>query len=220
MAAHRSPGDETKDKVPFFVDRCAIDVETFHPDVNGSDHGSFVFGDGIRFSCRRRERRRITVQAILDAHTKTRLHVAFSTAAHGRRTMNSGGRVPGECGLRLHRRIAQGRARGPAGHHRLRTKAQRTRGFGQSLIFDLEAGQKKPPVAPAAPPHAAEGRRPELLGLEEEAFGVFLLPSPGRGEGCAPRSCSCSLCTSAAARCTRSALAGSSPVEQHQWNGS
>src|SRR4029453_7557796 len=39
-----------KDKVPFFVNRCAeMDIEVLPPDVNSSDHGFVVSGNCIRF---------------------------------------------------------------------------------------------------------------------------------------------------------------------------
>src|SRR4051794_7799498 len=50
MAALISSVMSTKDKVPFFVNRCAeMGIEVLPPDVNSSDHGFVVSGNRIRF---------------------------------------------------------------------------------------------------------------------------------------------------------------------------
>ena len=50
MAALISTVMSTKDKVPFFVNRCAeMGIEVLPPDVNNSDHGFVVSGNSIRF---------------------------------------------------------------------------------------------------------------------------------------------------------------------------
>src|SRR4051794_26257860 len=50
MAAVISSVMSTKDKVPYFVSRCAeMDIEVLPPDVNSSDHGFVVSGKSIRF---------------------------------------------------------------------------------------------------------------------------------------------------------------------------
>ena len=50
MAAVISSVMSTKDKVPFFVNRCEeMGIEVLPPDVNSSDHGFVVFGKNIRF---------------------------------------------------------------------------------------------------------------------------------------------------------------------------
>ncbi len=50
MAALISSVMSTKDKVPFFVNRCEeIGIEVLPPDVNTSDHGFVVSGSSIRF---------------------------------------------------------------------------------------------------------------------------------------------------------------------------
>ena len=50
MAALISSVMSTKDKVPFFVNRCeAMGIEVLPPDVNSSDHGFVVSGNSIRF---------------------------------------------------------------------------------------------------------------------------------------------------------------------------
>jgi DNA polymerase III subunit alpha len=50
MAALISTVMSTKDKVPFFVNRCEeMGIEVLPPDVNSSDHGFIVSGNSIRF---------------------------------------------------------------------------------------------------------------------------------------------------------------------------
>ena len=50
MAALISSVMSTKDKVPFFVNRCdAMGIDVLPPDVNSSDHGFVVSGNSIRF---------------------------------------------------------------------------------------------------------------------------------------------------------------------------
>ena len=50
MAAVISSVMATKDKVPFFVNRCEeMGIEVLPPDVNSSDHGFVVSGKSIRF---------------------------------------------------------------------------------------------------------------------------------------------------------------------------
>ncbi len=50
MAAVISSVMSTKDKVPFFVNKCEeMGIEVLPPDVNTSDHGFVVFGNKIRF---------------------------------------------------------------------------------------------------------------------------------------------------------------------------
>jgi DNA polymerase-3 subunit alpha len=50
MAAVISSVMRTKDKVPFFVNRCEeMGTEVLPPDVNSSDHGFVVSGKSIRF---------------------------------------------------------------------------------------------------------------------------------------------------------------------------
>ncbi len=50
MAAVISSVMSTKDKVPFFVNKCnGMEIEVLPPDVNSSDHGFVVSGNSIRF---------------------------------------------------------------------------------------------------------------------------------------------------------------------------
>ena len=72
MAALISSVMSTKDKVPFFVNRCAeMGIEVLPPDVNTSDHGFVVSGNSIRFGLDAvKNVGHIAVQAILDARAE------------------------------------------------------------------------------------------------------------------------------------------------------
>ena len=72
MAALISSVMSTKDKVPFFVNRCAeMDIEVLPPDVNSSDHGFVVSGNSIRFGLDAvKNVGHQAVQAILDARSE------------------------------------------------------------------------------------------------------------------------------------------------------
>src|SRR5213076_3363428 len=71
MAAVISSVMSTKDKVPFFVNRCAeMEIEVMPPDVNSSDHGFVVSGKSIRFGLDAvKNVGHVAVQAILDARS-------------------------------------------------------------------------------------------------------------------------------------------------------
>jgi DNA polymerase-3 subunit alpha len=72
MAAVISSVMNTKDKVPFFVNRCAeMEIVVQPPDVNSSDHGFVVSGNSIRFGLDAvKNVGHIAVQAILDARSE------------------------------------------------------------------------------------------------------------------------------------------------------
>jgi DNA polymerase-3 subunit alpha len=72
MAALISTVMSTKDKVPFFVNRCAeMGIEVLPPDVNTSDHGFVVSGNRIRFGLDAvKNVGHIAVQSILDARSQ------------------------------------------------------------------------------------------------------------------------------------------------------
>src|SRR5262245_33956681 len=72
MAALISTVMSTKDKVPFFVNRCdEMGIEVLPPDVNSSDHGFVVSGKSIRFGLDAvKNVGHIAVQAILDARSE------------------------------------------------------------------------------------------------------------------------------------------------------
>jgi DNA polymerase-3 subunit alpha len=189
MAAVISSVMSTKDKVPFFVNKCAeMEIEVLPPDVNSSDHGFVVSGKSIRFG--------------LDA-VKNVGHSAVETIISER---ESGGsfesiwdfceRVDAravnkraiECLVKCgaldstgaSRRgmldvLAQAQASGQ--------KAQDDANRGQGSIFDLGGG----PAAGAGPGASEPSHLPvpseefdqrELLRLEKETLGTFLSAHP------------------------------------------
>ena len=223
MAALISTVMSTKDKVPFFVNRCAeMDIEVLPPDVNSSDHGFVVSGNSIRFGLDAvKNVGHIAVQAILDAHSKDgdfTLAVGFLRARRQPDREQAGGRVPGQVrSLRLDRRIAQGHARSPPGRHRLRPEG--AGGLAARPVLDLRPrrrGGGGRPVAPAARPRSAlrSSTQRELLRLEKETLGTFLSSHPLAEVKDALRArvdCSLSRLAERARRLLGDASAGSSP---------
>ena len=118
MAAVISSVMSTKDKVPFFVNRCEeMEIEVLPPDVNSSDHGFVVSGKSIRFGLDAvKNVGHQAVEAIIAARESRRpvlvdLGLLRSGRCAGRQ--QAGGRVPDQVwGARLVGRHPQGNARG------------------------------------------------------------------------------------------------------------
>ena len=85
MAALISTVMSTKDKVPFFVNRCdEMGIEVLPPDVNASDHGFVVSGKSIRFGLDAvKNVGHAAVQAILDAREAAASSPRSTTSASG-----------------------------------------------------------------------------------------------------------------------------------------
>ncbi len=191
MAAVISSVMSTKDKVPFFVNRCAeMDIEVLPPDVNSSDHGFVVSGKSIRFGLDAvKNVGHAAVEAILGrprAGWPVRVGLGLLRARRRPGGEQARGGVPDQVRrARLHGRHAPRDARGPGpgARERLRRR-RRTRGAGQSSIFDLggDAGQsaqsasgsrsQRPPVP------GEEFDQRELLRLEKDTLGTFLSAHP------------------------------------------
>jgi DNA polymerase III subunit alpha len=188
MAALISSVMSTKDKVPFFVNRChQMGIEVLPPDVNASDHGFVVSGKRIRFG--------------LDA-VKNVGHAAVESMLAGR---SEGGdftslwdfceRVDAravnrraieclvKCGAfdstgATRKAMLDALPRAQANGQKAQEDAQR----GQSSIFDLGGGGGAPD-APAVgrqhPPLVGEEfDSRELLRLEKQTLGTFLSEHP------------------------------------------
>ena len=189
MAALISSVMATKDRVPFFVNRCEeLGIDVLPPDVNSSDHSFVVSGNSIRFG--------------LDA-VKNVGHAAVEAIIHARADGEFGSiwdfcqRVDAravnkraiECLVKCgaldstgaSRRgmlevLAQAQASGQ--------KSQEDSRRGQGSIFDL--GGEGPGDsgtsafdAPSHPPISAEEfDQRELLALEKETLGTFLSAHP------------------------------------------
>jgi DNA polymerase-3 subunit alpha len=189
MAALISSVMSTKDKVPFFVNRChQMGIEVLPPDVNASDHGFVVSGKRIRFG--------------LDA-VKNVGHAAVESMLAGR---SEGGdftslwdfceRVDAravnrraieclvKCGAfdstgATRKAMLDALPRAQANGQKAQEDAQR----GQSSIFDLGGGGGGAPDAPAVgrqhPPLVGEEfDSRELLRLEKQTLGTFLSEHP------------------------------------------
>jgi DNA polymerase-3 subunit alpha len=186
MAALISTVMSTKDKVPFFVNRCAeMGIEVLPPDVNTSDHGFVVSGNRIRFGLDAvKNVGHIAVQSILDARSKDGNFPSlwdFCERVDSRAVNKRAVECLVKCGAfdstdasrkglleALPAAIAFGQ------------KAQEDSRLGQSSIFDLGGGAEE--SAPSrhhhAPIRAEEFDQRELLRLEKETLGTFLSSHP------------------------------------------
>ena len=186
MAALISTVMSTKDKVPFFVNRCAeMDIEVLPPDVNSSDHGFVVSGNCIRFGLDAvKNVGHIAVQAILDAHSKDGDFTSLWDFCErvDSRTVN---KRAIECLIKCGAFDSTGASRKgmlevlPAATA-FGQKAQEDSRLGQSSIFDLggEAEEAGPSRQHHAPIRAGEFDQNELLRLEKETLGTFLSSHP------------------------------------------
>jgi DNA polymerase-3 subunit alpha len=186
MAALISTVMSTKDKVPFFVNRCAeMDIEVLPPDVNSSDHGFVVSGNCIRFGLDAvKNVGHIAVQAILDAHAKDGDFTSLWDFCErvDSRTVN---KRSVECLVKCGAFDSTGASRKgmlealPAATA-FGQKAQEDSRLGQSSIFDLGGGAEEagPSRQQHAPIRAEEFEQNELLRLEKETLGTFLSSHP------------------------------------------
>jgi DNA polymerase-3 subunit alpha len=186
MAALISTVMSTKDKVPFFVNRCAeMGIEVLPPDVNNSDHGFVVSGNCIRFGLDAvKNVGHIAVQAILDARAKDGDFTSLwdfcervDTRAVNKRAV--------ECLVKCGAFDSTGASRKgmlealPAATA-FGQKAQEDSRLGQSSIFDLGGGAEEsgPSRQHHAPIRAEEFDQRELLRLEKETLGTYLSSHP------------------------------------------
>ncbi len=186
MAALISTVMSTKDKVPFFVNRCdEMGIEVLPPDVNTSDHGFVVSGNSIRFGLDAvKNVGHIAVQAILDARedggdfgSLWEFCERVDTRAVNKRAV--------ECLVKCGALDSTGASRKgmlQALPHATSfgQKAQEDSRLGQGSIFDLGGGSAEvgggrahhPPIP------ADEFDRRELLRLEKETLGTYLSSHP------------------------------------------
>ena len=187
MAALISTVMRTKDKVPFFVNRCdEMGIEVLPPDVNASDHGFVVSGKSIRFGLDAvKNVGHAAVQAILDARAKGGEFSSLwdfcervDTRAVNKRAV--------ECLVKCGALDSTGASRLgmlealPAAAS-FGQKAQEDSRMGQSSIFDLSGGgggQSAPGSSHHPPIAAQEFDKRELLRLEKETLGTFLSSHP------------------------------------------
>ena len=187
MAALISTVMSTKDKVPFFVNRCAeMGIEVLPPDVNSSDHGFVVSGNSIRFGLDAvKNVGHQAVQAILDARRKDGEFTSIwdfcervDTRAVNKRAV--------ECLVKCGALDSTGASRRgmlevlPSATS-FGQKAQEDSRMGQGSIFDLGAGAADADEGPShhhPPIITEEFDQRELLRLEKDTLGTYLSSHP------------------------------------------
>ena len=193
MAALISSVMSTKDKVPFFVNRCdAMGIEVLPPDVNSSDHGFVVSGNSIRFGLDAvKNVGHQAVQAIINSREAAGRFDsiwAFCERVDSRAVNKRAIECLVKCGALdstgasrkgMLEVLAQAQASGQ--------KAQEDSRRGQGSIFDLGGDAAGPGEGDAPGPAAGSQRLPvpaeefeqrELLRLEKETLGTFLSSHP------------------------------------------
>jgi DNA polymerase III subunit alpha len=188
MAAVISSVMNTKDKVPFFVNRCEeMGIEVLPPDVNSSDHSFVVSENAIRFGLDAvKNVGYAAVEAILRAREDKPIASIWDFCERvDSRAVN---KRAIECLIKCGALDSTGATRKgmlealPAAQS-AGQKAQEDAQMGQGSIFDFgdEAGgggiaatqaQHRPPIS------AVEFDRAELLALEKETLGTYLSSHP------------------------------------------
>ena len=187
MAAVISSVMNTKDKVPFFVNRCEeMGIEVLPPDVNASDHDFVVSENAIRFGLDAvKNVGRAAVEAILRAREDGPIESLWDFCERvDSRAVN---KRAIECLVKCGALDSTGASRRgmletlPAAQS-AGQKAQEDAQMGQGSIFDFGGGeegggasgqaQHRPPIP------AAEFERAELLAMEKETLGTYLSEHP------------------------------------------
>ncbi|HEX5990756.1 MAG TPA: DNA polymerase III subunit alpha [Solirubrobacterales bacterium] len=187
MAAVISSVMNTKDKVPFFVNRCSeMGIDVLPPDVNSSDHSFVVSENAIRFGLDAvKNVGHQAVEAILRAREEKPIESIWDFCERvDSRAVN---KRAIECLIKCGALDSTGDSRKgmletlPAAQS-AGQKAQVDAQMGQGSIFDFgdEAGggaaqsqaQHRPPIP------AAEFDRAEMLSMEKETLGTYLSSHP------------------------------------------
>jgi DNA polymerase-3 subunit alpha len=187
MAAVISSVMNTKDKVPFFVNRCEeMGIEVLPPDVNSSDHDFVVSEKAIRFGLDAvKNVGHAAVEAILRAREDSPIASIWDFCERvDSRAVN---KRAIECLIKCGALDSTGATRKgmletlPAAQS-AGQKAQEDAQLGQGSIFDFGDGESDGP-SPGRTEHrppisAAEFERAELLALEKETLGTYLSSHP------------------------------------------
>ncbi len=196
MAAVISSVMSTKDKVPFFVNRCAeMGIEVLPPDVNSSDHSFVVNEKAIRFGLDAvKNVGYAAVEAILRAREDGEIGSIWDFCERvDSRAVN---KRAIECLIKCGALDSTGATRRgmlealPAAQS-AGQKAQEDAQMGQGSIFDFgddDGGGVAQSQAHHRPPiSAAEFDRAELLAIEKETLGTYLSSHPLAEVGAALR---------------------------------
>ena len=192
MAAVISSVMATKDKVPFFVNRCEeMGIEVLPPDVNSSDHGFVVSGKSIRFGLDAvKNVGHAAVEAIIAARERGGPFDSiwdFCERVDARAVNKRAVECLVKCGaLDSTGDTPQGMlevlAAGPGERARSR---RRTPAAARDRSSTSAAGRRRgaapAAAAPRQPPPADPGEefdQRELLRLEKETLGTFLSAHP------------------------------------------
>jgi DNA polymerase-3 subunit alpha len=187
MAAVISSVMSTKDKVPFFVNRCAeMGIDVLPPDVNTSDHSFVVSENAIRFGLDAvKNVGHQAVEAILRARDEQPIESIwdFCERVDSRAVNKRAIECLVKCGaLDSTGGTRKGMLEALPAAQSAGQKAQEDAQLGQGSIFDFgeqtggegrtQASQHRPPIS------TVEFERAELLALEKETLGTYLSSHP------------------------------------------
>jgi DNA polymerase-3 subunit alpha len=186
MAALISSVMNTKDKVPFFVNRCEeMGIEVLPPDVNSSDHGFVVSEKAIRFGL---DAVKNVGHAAVEAILRAREDGPFSSIwdfcerVDARAVNKRAIECLIKCGaLDSTNSSRKGMLEALPAAQAAGQKAQEDAQLGQGSIFDFgegEAGGGARAAVQRPPIPAAEFDRRELLAMEKETLGTYLSSHP------------------------------------------
>jgi len=187
MAAVISSVMNTKDKVPFFVNRCAeMGIDVLPPDVNSSDHSFVVSENAIRFGLDAvKNVGHQAVEAILRARADKPIESIWDFCERvDSRAVN---KRAIECLIKCGALDSTGDSRKgmletlPAAQS-AGQKAQVDAQMGQGSIFDFGeeggGGEAQSQAHHRPPIPAAEFDRAEMLSMEKETLGTYLSSHP------------------------------------------
>jgi DNA polymerase-3 subunit alpha len=189
MAAVISSVMNTKDKVPFFVNRCAeMGIDVLPPDVNSSDHSFVVSENAIRFGLDAvKNVGHSAVEAILRAREDAPIASIwdFCERVDSRAVNKRAIECLVKCGaLDSTGATRRGMLEALPAAQSAGQKAQEDAQLGQGSIFDFgdaavngggggaSSSHHRPPIS------AAEFERRELLAMEKETLGTYLSSHP------------------------------------------
>jgi DNA polymerase III subunit alpha len=189
MAAVISSVMNTKDKVPFFVNRCEeMGIDVLPPDVNSSDHDFVVSEKAIRFGLDAvKNVGHSAVEAILRAREETPIASIwdFCERVDSRAVNKRAIECLVKCGaLDSTGDTRKGMLEALPAAQSAGQKAQEDAQLGQGSIFDFgDAGANGGGVGASSSHHrppisAAEFERRELLAMEKETLGTYLSSHP------------------------------------------